>query len=74
MLTGRLAHAKSHMKATPSLWRDRLAQEKTVPNMRTGSMGDTTQVSSTDFTYYPRRKIMIFRGNLTRNFYPASLG
>ena len=69
----RLAHTISLMEATPRLWRDSLAQEKTCPQLvKIGVGGETVLVIG--FTYYLWRKIMIFRGNLIRNFYPASLG
>ena len=68
----RLGHAMSHMEVTPRLWRDSLGQEETVPNLQEWGVGNTGEIHG--FHILSWEENMIFRGNLTRNFYPASLG
>lgn len=76
MFIVRLAHAMSHTEAIPvcggAAWlRGRLSPTANLE--RAGGRG-TAWVDPWASHIISGRKIMIFRGNLTRNFSPASLG
>jgi hypothetical protein len=61
------------METTLSLWSYCLISREDCPQL--ANQGEkTAEVRSMASHIVSGRKIMIFRGNLTRNFYPASLG
>lgn len=81
MFTFTLAHAMSHMEATPSLWRiawirGRLSPAANLEKVAGRECGGEGRAWVDPWVSHiiSGRKIMIFRGNLTRNFSPASLG